>query len=537
MMERGRRPDAPLRWRRRGRRKPGESMLLLDIWRMVGRQAGLAETLERAAELLGHEMPLRALVVRRLDFPRMRLETVAASAAADAAAPPERARTQLAPAQLRELAAWGRAGRVLRLAAAEGAGHPLTETLPPGDVLAGPLADGETLIGVLVAAAPAGRLAAEHEALLAELLEPFGAALAADARLHELSRRREALEADKAALLSRLSREEIADAVVGSDAGLRDVMRRVVQVAPTDAPVLLIGETGTGKEVIAREIHRRSARAGNPIVRVNCGAIPPGLVDSELFGHERGSFTGAVGTRAGWFERADGGTLFLDEVSELPLEAQVRLLRILQEGTFERVGGQRALTVDVRIVAATNRDLPSMVRDGRFREDLWYRIDVFAIRLPPLRERAGDIPTLAAHFAARAGRRLGGAPLVPSGDDVRLLLDYSWPGNVRELAAVIERATILGNGHALDLRGALGIPEAGRTAAPAPAPPLLPASDILPLDAAARHHIERALEATRGRIEGPFGAAALLGINPHTLRSRMRKLGIDWSRFRRAAAV
>ncbi len=509
-------------------------MLLLDIWRMVGQQAGLAETLERAAQLLGRELPLRGLVVRRLDLPRMRLETIAAAAGASAT---ERARTQLAPAQLRELAAWGRAGRVLRLAAGEGAGHPLAETLPPGDVIAGPLGEGSSLLGVLVAATPAGTLTAEHETHLAELLEPFAAALAAETRLHELSRRHEALEADKAALLSRLSREEIADAVVGSDAGLREVMRRVVQVAPTDAPVLLIGETGTGKEVIAREIHGRSARAGNPIVRVNCGAIPPGLVDSELFGHERGSFTGAVGTRAGWFERADGGTLFLDEVGELPLEAQVRLLRILQEGTFERVGGQRALTVDVRIVAATNQDLPAMVRDGRFREDLWYRIDVFSIRLPPLRERVGDIPSLAALFAARAGRRLGGAPLVPSGDDVRLLLDYPWPGNVRELAAVIERAAILGNGHTLDLRGALGVVGPARSPAPVAAlsAPLGPT--IVPLDAAARRHIERALEATRGRIEGPFGAAALLGINPHTLRSRMRKLGIDWSRFRRAAAV
>ncbi|HEX9106781.1 MAG TPA: sigma 54-interacting transcriptional regulator [Longimicrobiales bacterium] len=522
-------------------------MLLLDIWRMVGRQAALAETVTHAAERLGQEMPLQALAVRRLELPRLRLETVATAAAPGEAPPPASARTQLTPAQLRELAAWGRAGRALRLSSggvAAGGGHPLADAMPRGDVLALPLLEGQALVGVLVACAPAGTARPEHEELLAQLLEPFAAALASEEKLHELSRRREALEADKAALLSRLSREEIADAVVGSDSGLRDVMRRVVQVAPTDAPVLLIGETGTGKEVIAREIHRRSARADNPVVRVNCGAIPPGLVDSELFGHERGSFTGAVNTRAGWFERADGGTLFLDEIGELPLEAQVRLLRILQEGTFERVGGHKTLTVDVRIVAATNRDLPSLVREGRFREDLWYRIDVFSIRLPPLRERVQDIPPLAAHFARRAGRRLGGAPLVPSGEDIRLLLAYDWPGNVRELAAVMERAAILGNGRSLELRGALGNADGQGGPRllqnpPTPAVPAMtaaPAGDgILPLDAAAARHIERALQATYGRIEGPFGAAALLGINPHTLRSRMRKLGIEWARFRRVA--
>jgi transcriptional regulator with GAF, ATPase, and Fis domain len=267
------------------------------------------------------------------------------------------------------------------------------------------------------------------------------------------------------------------------------------------------------------------------MLKVNCGAIPPGLVDSELFGHERGSFTGAAERHRGWFERADGGTLFLDEVGELPLAAQVRLLRVLQDGSLLRVGGQQPVRVDVRIVAATHRRLEEMVRAGTFREDLWYRIGVFPIRLPPLRERREDIPELAAHFAWRAGKRLGGHPLNPSPADVQRLLAYPWPGNVRELAAVIERAVILGDGKRLEIATALG--GYGSVAAPPPeASPSPEQPGVASLDSAMVGHIERALEAAHGRVEGPEGAAAMLGINPHTLRSRMRKLGIDWGRFR-----
>ena len=289
--------------------------------------------------------------------------------------------------------------------------------------------------------------------------------------------------------------------------------------------MLVLGETGSGKEVVARAIHGRSRRAAGPFLRVNCGAIPPELVDSELFGHERGSFTGAVGVRKGWFERADGGTLFLDECGELPLAAQVRLLRILQEGAFERVGGERELHADVRIVAATHRDLPTLVAEGRFREDLWYRIAVFPIRLPPLRERPDDIPSLAAHFALRAAKRLGTAPLVPSPEDVRLLVSYAWPGNVRELAAVIERAAILGGGRALEIAAALGSPPSQAPVVVPEAAPVRPdpGAPLLTLDAMTVRHVEAVLARTRGRIEGPDGAAALLAINPHTLRARMRQ--------------
>ena len=322
----------------------------------------------------------------------------------------------------------------------------------------------------------------------------------------------------------------LTDPIVGADAGLAPVMERVGLVAPLDVPVLVLGETGSGKEVVARSIHTRSGRAAGPFLRVNCGAIPPGLIDSELFGHERGSFTGALAERRGWFERADHGTLFLDEIGELPLEAQVRLLRVLQDHTLERVGGHRPVSVDVRIVAATHRDLRGLIAEGRFREDLWYRIAVFPIDLPPLRDHVEDVPALANHFALRAASRFGTPPRIPTSEDLDLLVGYSWPGNVRELIAVIERAVILGNGTRLEVAKALGVtpPPVAARAGAEPAPE----ESFATLDQAVSRHIEAALVRTRGRIEGRGGAAELLGINPHTLRARMRKLALDWRRFR-----
>jgi transcriptional regulator with GAF, ATPase, and Fis domain len=313
-------------------------------------------------------------------------------------------------------------------------------------------------------------------------------------------------------------------------------MERVALVARSDVPVLILGETGSGKEVIARAIHDRSQRARGPFIRVNCGAIPPELIDSELFGHEKGSFTGAAATRRGWFERANGGTLFLDEIGELPLAAQVRLLRVLQDGLFERVGGEQPLKAEVRLVAATHRDLAAMVQSGGFREDLWYRISVFPIVLPPLRERREDIPLLAEHFARRAAIRFGLKLQLPSPEQFALLIAYPWPGNVRELGAVIDRAAILGDGERLEVARALGV---GTDISAAPRitnarqsmePAVTPA--VFSLDEATKRHIEKALAATHGRIEGPHGVATLLKINPHTLRARMRKLGINWTNFR-----
>ncbi len=321
--------------------------------------------------------------------------------------------------------------------------------------------------------------------------------------------------------------------IVGLGTGLRGVVERVEQVASTAAPVLLEGETGSGKELVARLIHARSDRAGGPMIRVNCGAIAPELVDSELFGHERGSFTGATATRLGWFERANGGTLFLDEVAELPLAAQVRLLRVLQDGTLQRVGGAKHFSVDVRVVTATHRDLRAMCASGSFREDLWYRISVFSVRIPPLRDRMQDVPALATHFAERAGVRLTGVPLRPTPAEIEALLAYRWPGNVRELAAVIERAAILGGGRRLEVAAALG--DGVRALADEAVAPIgSPAAErpFPTLDEAVRAHIEQALVLAGGRVEGRAGAAAILGLNPHTLRGKMRKLKLDWARFR-----
>lgn len=493
--------------------------LLLDTWREVCRTPDLDASLVALAPRLAVHAPVRRVAVRSVDWERGIVDTVAvAEIDVDA---PVHARTTFGPGDIERLRGWMGRGRSTAWSPSE-AGRVRDLVVPMGtrgSIVAGPLGtDGVLVVEVSGDAPP-------HVALVDALLEPFAVALANDRRLHEVGRLREAVEAQNRALLTRLQRQDVSDAIVGSESGLRDVMQRVEQVAPTDAPVLILGETGSGKEVVARAIHTRSRRSAGPFFRVNCGAIPSELIDSELFGHEKGSFTGATTARQGWFERADGGTLFLDEIAELSPAAQVRLLRVLQDGCFERVGGQHERTSNVRIVAATHRDLPSMVKDGRFREDLWYRVSVFPIRLPPLRARRDDIPALTNHFAERAGLRLFGVPLIPQLDDIRQLQAYDWPGNVRELAAVIERAAILGDGHRLEVRSALGVaPLAKVSVEDEPAPGAL--------EAANRTAIADALERARGKIEGPYGAAALLGINPHTLRARMRKLGIDWSQYR-----
>jgi transcriptional regulator with GAF, ATPase, and Fis domain len=320
--------------------------------------------------------------------------------------------------------------------------------------------------------------------------------------------------------------------LIGGDTGLAAVMARARLVSRSGAPVLLFGETGTGKEIIARAIHEHSQFRRGPFRRVNCGAIAPELIDSELFGHEAGAFTGAVTRRKGWFEQADGGTLFLDEVGELPAAAQVRLLRVVQDGEVVRVGGERPVHVKVRIVAATHRDLPAMVEVRTFREDLYYRLSVFPIVIPPLRDRPADIRAFAEYFAERAANRFGLKPVAVSDDDVSVLTAYRWPGNVREMAAVMDRAVLVGQGRTLNVFAALGQDK------PPSAVPTAQVDDrggtgpIEPLDVVTRRHIERALKHTSGRVDGPHGAARLLRINPHTLRARMRKLRISWSDFR-----
>jgi len=509
--------------------------LLLDVWREACRHIEIGEFVARIAPRLSQRIPFQLLAVRRVEMERLRLETLATGVGAQSHGGLPRARTECSPHELEQVLNWCRSGKILQAGAGERT--PLLRLLCPPElslpVLVGPLVSGEEL-GVLVFAGPRP-FGAEHAEEAAQLLEPFAAALVNNQRFHELERLREAALAENQALLSRLGRQDISESIVGAESGLRAVMQRVDKVAGTDTPVLILGETGSGKEVIARALHNRSPRHSGPIVRVNCGAIPTELVDSELFGHEKGSFTGAIATHHGVFERADGGTLFLDEIGELTPTAQMRLLRVLQDGTFERVGGQQTRTVDVRLVAATHRNLEDMVAAGSFRQDLWYRISVFPLHLPPLRERLGDIPHLAAHFAASAGKRLGGAPLTVSPEDMALLVAYPWPGNVRELAAVLERAAILGDGKYLDVATAIGQGGGAPRRSPAPATAAAlpdPRSGPDSLDAAMRRHIEEALTATRGRIEGHQGAARLLGINPHTLRARMRKLGIDWQRYR-----
>jgi transcriptional regulator with GAF, ATPase, and Fis domain len=324
--------------------------------------------------------------------------------------------------------------------------------------------------------------------------------------------------------------------LIGGETGLAVVMARAQVVARSNAPVLLYGETGTGKEIVARAIHEHSHYRNGPFRRVNCGAISPELIDSELFGHEQGAFTGATSRRKGWFEQADGGTLFLDEVGELAAAAQVRLLRVVQDNELVRVGGERPVHVDVRIVAATHRDLPALVEAQTFREDLYYRLSVFPIVIPPLRDRPADIRAFAEHFAERAANRFGVRPVPPSDDDVRILSAYRWPGNVREMAAVMDRAVLIGQGRMLDVASALG--QGARTPAAQTETPASSAATIAiePLDDVMRRHIEAALAATHGRVEGPYGAARLLRINPHTLRARMRKLKVNWRAFRAANA-
>jgi transcriptional regulator with GAF, ATPase, and Fis domain len=366
------------------------------------------------------------------------------------------------------------------------------------------------------------------------LLEPFSIALQNDIKLKEINALKEAAEADRKSLLRKLSRDSLTDTIVGADKGLKQVLERVRLVAPSDAPVMILGETGTGKELISREIHRGSSRADGPFIRVNCGSIPPDLIDSQLFGHEKGSFTGAVARHQGVFERANGGTLFLDEIGELPLAGQVRLLRILQDGWLDRVGGGQPIHVDIRLVIATHRDLSEMVRKGAFREDLWYRISVFPILLPALRERVADIPELAVHFAKRAAIRFNLAEQLPSPGDIGLLSKYPWPGNVRELNSVIDRAAILGDGKGLQIKTALGwseVPDLAESKT-ARSESSKPETSLITLDDVVREHIEQALRQTRGRVEGESGAARLLQIHPNTLRARMRKLGVDWTKFK-----
>jgi transcriptional regulator with GAF, ATPase, and Fis domain len=319
--------------------------------------------------------------------------------------------------------------------------------------------------------------------------------------------------------LHRISGEEI----VGDNFGLREVMQQVRQVAPMDSPVLLTGETGVGKDVVANAIHQSSARSKEAFISVNCGAIPESLIDSELFGHEKGAFTGAIAQKKGRFERANKGTIFLDEIGELPLEAQVRLLRVLQTRVIERVGGTQTINLDIRVIAATNRDLEDLVYAGKFRDDLWFRLNVFPIWIPPLRERKADIPALLQHFISLKSKELK-LPSIPSLAPMAVdtLLEYHWPGNVRELQNIIERALILNPKGPLRFDHILGNPNGVASQKTG--------KKTDNLDNLISAHIKTVLNKAGGKIHGPGGAAELLGLNANTLRNRMNKLGISYGR-------
>jgi len=399
--------------------------------------------------------------------------------------------------------------------------------LQGSSVLRMPLMTGSGRIGGLVLTAEgADRYGEEHVRLLRQLREPFTIALANTLKHRELIRLRDRL-ADDNKYLNRELQRLTGDEIVGSDFGLREVMRQVRQVAPTDSPVLLTGETGVGKDVIANAIHLGSPRRDGPFIPVNCGAIPDSLLDSELFGHEKGAFTGALSRKRGRFERADKGTILLDEIGEMPLDAQVRLLRVIQHREIERVGGTERIPVDIRIIAATNKELSTLVQTGRFREDLYYRIHVFPLVVPPLRLRVNDIPALAQHFIERKAKelKLGTTPVLADGA-IETLMAYHWPGNVRELENVIERAMILHRSSPLrfDDLGFSLVEQTTRAASPTE-------ETTLELDAIVKRHIQRILEMTGGKIHGPGGAGELLCVNPNTLRYKMKKLGISFGKI------
>jgi formate hydrogenlyase transcriptional activator len=324
---------------------------------------------------------------------------------------------------------------------------------------------------------------------------------------------------------SELNFEEI----IGKSDALRTVLQQVETVAPTDSTVLICGETGTGKELIARAIHDLSSRAKNAFVKLNCAAIPTGLLESEMFGHERGAFTGAIAQRIGRFELASRGTVFLDEIGEIPLELQPKLLRVLQEREFERLGSSRTLKSDARLIAATNRDLAEMVADHEFRADLFYRLNVFPILLPPLRERREDIPLLARHFARQFARRMNRAiDTIPS-ETMNVLVAYHWPGNIRELQNLVERAVILSTGAVLNVP-LRDLQSQQQAAVPTSAPVNGKSRRIETLEDVERRHVLETLEATDWVVGGPKGAAVLLGLKRSTLQVRMEKLGIRRAR-------
>lgn len=383
------------------------------------------------------------------------------------------------------------------------------------------LEENEKILGnIFFGCEPSRSFTKEQRALLDALWEPLFFLTRSHTVFHEMETLLDLTRKTNRELRRQISGTSSPD-IIGANAGLAVLMKEVGIMAPTEIPVLLTGETGTGKEVIARELHNRSARRGQNFVAVNCGGIPPSLIDSELFGHVKGAFTGASRDYKGRFERAAGGTLFLDEIGELPLEAQTRLLRVLQERTIERVGGNTPIAVDFRLIAATNRDLLAMTREGRFREDLYFRLSGVTLRVPPLRERPQDIPLLVQHYLTREAVRMGVPPHPLARGEMERLLAYPWPGNVRELINVV------GEGLARSRNGPVRFNLARHSAG---SDASVPRTGVDPFDAMCASYFRQALAACEGRISGPHGAAALTGVKPNTLRAKLDKLGIPYGR-------
>jgi formate hydrogenlyase transcriptional activator len=391
-------------------------------------------------------------------------------------------------------------------------------------MIAAPMLDGAQPLGTIAVLRREVRPFTERQLALVQTFADQVAIAIRNAQLiKNLGAEIEAHRRSKATIQALVEQQRPGDgALIGDSAALRRVREAIAQVAPTDSTVLIQGETGTGKELVARAVHAASTRRERPLIKLNCAALPRELVESELFGHEKGAFTGAAQHRRGRFELADGGTLLLDEVGDLPLEAQAKLLRVLQEREFERLGGTRTLRVDVRVIAATNRDLAALVSAGRFRADLYYRLNVFPITVPPLRERREDIARLIGHFTQKMARKLGRVDVGVSQRFILPATAYDWPGNIRELENLVERALIVSSGGPLD--GSALLPQAPTTGGPQGGPPA--AEGDWKLQAVERAHIRRVLDSVGWRVEGEGGAAARLGLAPSTLRGRLRALGI-----------
>ena len=361
------------------------------------------------------------------------------------------------------------------------------------------------------------KLRQSNEELTREIAERERAEQELQQALREVQQLREQLEAENIYLRQEIQGDHNFGDIIGKSPALHHVLANVNQVAPTNTPVLITGETGTGKELIARALHQASQRNSRPLVKMNCAALPAQLIESELFGHEKGAFTGAIAKQVGRFELAHGGTIFLDEIGELPLELQPKLLRVLQDGEFERLGNPQTLSVDVRVISATNRNLLAEMQTGRFRQDLFYRLNVYPLHLPPLRERVEDIPPLIQFFVHKLNKKLGKEVDTIPQQTMSALQHYAWPGNIRELANVIERAVITAQDRVLRIDIPLEI-----------APAAVGAEDK-PLEDIERAYILHILAKTAWKVEGSRGAAAILGLHPSTLRSRMQKLGIKRS--------